>query len=75
MKKLIIGATLFISGIIGIAAIIISCVSVVAADRSVGILFGDKGIGVFNLTTPTAIFILLILFGIVFAIGGLRESD
>jgi len=77
MKKLIAGATLFISGVIGLAAVIISCAATVAAYSGVKpklIVLIFEGFDNFNLAVPFVISIFLLVFGIIFAVSGFRDE-
>jgi len=78
MKKIIVGAALFVSGIIGIAAVIVSCAILSASYNGVGqgllsIMF--DGLNGFNLAFPFILSIFLMLFGVVFTISGFRDRD
>ena len=78
MKKLVVGAVLFISGVIGAAAVIISCaVTAAAYGAHIGVhttltsaIF--EGVYGFSLTVPFVISVLLSLSGAALAASGFR---
>ena len=77
MKFLITGITLFISGVIGIASIIISCTNLMTSysgiKRSLMIVIFN-GFDDFNLAMPFILSIFLIVLGVVFIIRGFRDE-
>lgn|GEM_PF-4743488 len=81
MKKLIVGATLFISGVIGIAAIIISCAVKAAALNGIRmglmeLIFSDSYCpDCPSFALPFSLSILLLALGVNFIIRGYRGKN
>ena len=79
MKKVIFGSALFISGMIGISSVIISC-AVIAASKSfiiggmITIILDPNGYNSINLAIPSIYSIYLMAQGIIFVLGCFRDK-
>ena len=62
MRKLIVGSMLFISGMIGVASVIITCGLVIAGKLTI------------HLSVPLAAFFAMMILGIVFVFKGIRSE-
>jgi len=79
MKKVIFGSALFISGMIGISSVIISC-EVTAAPKSLinygmmDIILYPTNYNSINLAVPLIFSIFLMVWGVIFVFGGFRDK-